>query len=665
MDNVTKFLWRYRWAIGIAFPLALLIIYFFGFFPYRAFMGDDLFSIVNAQTGGYASSFVSALTDVVFNKYRPVSAVIFHLESILFGNDFNSYIYLNMFIEFLNACLVSYICYRLSRKQPYVALAAGIMFIVSRFSYYNILVAIGGPIEGMALLFFLLLVYSVLNAYESKKPISLAWPLLFYFLVIFTHERYVVVGGFLVAAILLSPVNFKSRWQRYAFGIVPGVILLFNYCLKLFVLHTEFFVGTEAGTIVFDYKQFIGFMAAGFANMLGFNVGPSYLSGLHIFEAGITGFAVGGIFTVFIATLILTYIYYRFRSTPKIQLSDLRNIFLFLVLFVLLLASASITFRQTYRWLYAPYIMVILGVAYMSSRISPAKWIRFLLIICILISAISVDIFYRGYLDNVYFVDSMKIADSAKHNIIDKYGSNLSHKELFLIGADGAIKSWVFNDSTFFRFYTGDPEIQMHYVDSFEDIKNYQIDIDSILVFSIDPIKREITDITQNAKAALADHSNLLTVPSFDFLSNYEYGKISSTQRVLTPTGYGVFTKHWPGALGSEKTITIISGFSYAYDKVLIKDGDFLSFTAGIPLIGGDGAMAYVDITPVNGERKRIFKADLLPATATGIKWESFLIPCSDYAGQEVTIIFGVESPSRNPAADWVAFGSPLLLSQK
>jgi hypothetical protein len=109
MDKLIKFLQRYRWAIGIAFALALLIICLFGFFPYRVFMGDDLLGIVSSQTGGWASSFAKAFTYAESNRYRPVFAPIFHLESILFGSNFNSYLYLNMLIEFLNACLVSYI----------------------------------------------------------------------------------------------------------------------------------------------------------------------------------------------------------------------------------------------------------------------------------------------------------------------------------------------------------------------------------------------------------------------------------------------------------------------------------------------------------------------------------------------------------------------------
>ncbi|MHB8084687.1 MAG: hypothetical protein ACYDHZ_02540 [Dehalococcoidia bacterium] len=664
MDNLFRFWRHYRWAVGITLSLAVLSIAWFALFPYRTFTGDDLWLIVQNHTGGYASSLVNAFTQHLPNAYTPVFAAFFYLESLAFGTDFRSYIYCNIFIEFLNSCLVSLICYRLSRKQPFVALVAGVMFIVSRFAYFHVL-QVFAPLEGLALFSVLLMIFMVLRAYDVRKPIFLIWSSLFYLLAIFTHVRFIAVGGFLVVAILLAPVNFKLRWQRFVIATIPIIILLFNYLLKTLIFKMIFFVGAGGTPIIFDYYQFLKFMFAGSVNMLGFNLGPSYLSGLDVFSAGITGFALGGFLTASMAALILAYIYYQFYPAKKINKYEIRNILLFLALFVPLLASASVTFRLEFRWLYAPYVAIIFFVAYLSGRISPAKWVRFLLIICVFISAISVDIYYRRYLDNVYFFDSLRVADSARDTIIDKYGSSLSQKQIFLIGAGGDVRKWYFQDDKFFKFYTGDPDIKIQYVDSVAEIKNYRIDSDNILVFSLDPIKREFADITETSRTALVNRPTSLIEPSFDFLAKYTDGKINNTQKVSTPNGSGVFTTDWPGDLVPEKTITIVSGFSYTYDKILIKEGDSLSFTAGMPLGNSYGVLAYIDVTTANGEQKRLFKADLWPATKSGVRWQSFLIPCTDYAGQEVSITFGVESPLGYSGGDWIAFGSPLLGSYK
>lgn len=488
---------------GIILALAILTVLWFAFFPDRAFFGDDFDLIVGALSGGYASSFSDALTNAPAHKFRPVFAAFFHLTSSIFRTDIHSYFRLNMFLHLINACFVSYICYRLSRKQLLVALVSAVLFTVSRFSYYNLL-QVYGSMEALALLLLLLLIGTTLRAYDSEEASPLGWPLVLFFLLILTHERYVVVCGFLTAAILLAPVSFRARWHRFALAATPFLIVLFNYLHKTLILHVRFFEGTGGEAISFNVVTFLTFMLTGFMNMLGFNVGPNYLSGLSIFRAGITGFALGGILAVLLVSLVLAYIYYQFGATRGIELSDVRDTFLFLVLFLLLLASASITFRQEYRWLYAPYVVVIMGVSYMSGRIPLMRWLRCLMILCILISGVSIDTFYRGYLRNVYFMGWLKIGATVKADIVDKYRPSLSEKDLFFICDSSDRESWAFMDSVFFEFYTGDPGIHMHYIEGLEDLRGYGVDIEELLVFSYDESKEEIVNLNEEAKDVLA-----------------------------------------------------------------------------------------------------------------------------------------------------------------
>jgi len=504
LKNVTvkspRQLWRFAGVIAV---LAVLTAAWFAYLPHPVFMGDDLNQIIAGQTGGYASSLEKALTCAEGAvKYRPVFATYLHLETLMFGNNFNSYIYLNIFLEFLNACLVALICYRLSRKHLLVAFTCSVMFIISRFSYYQVHQMVGGALEGLSLLLFLLMVYTVVYAYESRKPAVLAWPLLFYFMLIFTHERYTVVGAMLTVAILLAPMNFRRTWHRYAIATLPLLILMFNFLLKVFALHMPFFQGTE-NELTFEKSSILKFILSGLSNMVGFNAGPNAFSGLDIVNAGVTGYVLGSVFTMALVTLVAVYVHHRFQAKRSITSSDTRDVFLFLLLFVALLAAASVATRQEYRWLYAPYTVVIFGIAYLCGRISADKKLRLLLLAAILLSAIAVDTFYRGYRDNVFFYDGMKIADSAKRNIVDKYGSNLSAKRLFIIGADTQTANYNLMGSKFIRYYSGDGGIIVYYLDTIGEIKNYQGDPDEVLVFWFDPEKREFTDVTEKAKAAI------------------------------------------------------------------------------------------------------------------------------------------------------------------
>jgi hypothetical protein len=653
-------LWQ---ALAVIVFLSLLTAGWFAVFPYSTFMGDDL-ALVTGAFGDYSSSFVKALNLVIVNKYRPVYISFFHIESLLFGHEFRLYLYLNIFLQFLNACLVAFICWHLSRKQVFVALACGTLFIVSRFSYYNVLQVIGGSLEGLALFLFLMLIVMTVFAYEKRNPVYFVWSMLFYFLVSFTHERFLVVGCFLVLAIWLLPVTFKRSLHKFILCIIPILILLFNYALKTVIFKSRFFEGTGGHAIAFDYHQFVLFLRAGFLNLLGFNDGPNYLSGLSVHDAGISGIGLGCLLSFSFLALVITYFRYPSKDTDPLLLSPIRILFLFITLLVPLLATASITIRQEYRWLYAPYTVVIFAVAYLVGRTSVPKWLRSFLIIAIVLSAISVDTFYRRYLNNVFFIDGLRVADSAKANIIDKHKSDIQQKEIFLVGCPKDVKSWYLMGSTFFRFYTDNPEMNVHYVSNLADIEPYRKDMNSFLIFAFDSVTREFKDISSMARGILATSFEFYGVARFDFLKNYEKGKINSFQKVSTPTGAGVLKMDWPSALGIEKTLTVIAGFSYSYDKVSIKQNDFLSFTAGIPFDTSDGALAYIDITAKNGERRRIFQAELAPATKNGIIWESFQVPFKPYAGQEVSITFGTDAIG-SPNADWIAFGSPRILSGK
>jgi hypothetical protein len=494
-----------RWwgFAGVIAVLAVLTVACFAHVPHPVFMGDDLNQIVGAHTGGYASSLQKALTsEKGALKYRPVFATILYLETLAFGDSFYSYVCLNILLEFLNACLVAMICYRLSRKNLMAALFCGVMFIISRFSYYQVHQMVGGALEGTALLLFLLTVFGIVYAYESRKPLVLAWPLLFYFVLIFTHERYTVVAPALAVAILLAPTGFRRRWHRYAMAAVPPLFLTFNYALKVFILHMPFFQGTE-NELTFESQPILKFLLSGASNMLGFNVGPNMFSGLDLANAGARGYILGGVFTMAVVTLGAAYVHHRLQTKRKTTASDIWGVLLFLLLFVALIAAASVATRQEFRWLYAPYAVVIFGIAYLFGRISSHTMLRLLLLAGILFSAIAVDTFYRSYRDNVFFYDGMKIADSAERNIVDKYGSDLSGEQLFIVGADSMTANYYLMGAKLITFYSGDGEIDLHYLDSMDGIINYEGDPNDVLVFWFDPEKREFADITEEARAAM------------------------------------------------------------------------------------------------------------------------------------------------------------------
>src|SRR5262245_6788454 len=76
-------LWR---VISLLLTLFLLTLLWFAFLPYHTFMGDDLRLLIMAKNGEYANSFWASLSQVMFNKYRPVLTALLSLEIAAFGD---------------------------------------------------------------------------------------------------------------------------------------------------------------------------------------------------------------------------------------------------------------------------------------------------------------------------------------------------------------------------------------------------------------------------------------------------------------------------------------------------------------------------------------------------------------------------------------------------
>ena len=132
-----------RRAMALLIGLAILATLWFGSYPYRTLMGDDLGLIWDAQHGGYASSIWGGLFHAPINKYRPVFEALMALEIRALGDDFRSFLAFNIFFEVVNAAFLSALAWRLSRGSWLIAAAAGALLVLSRFSYYYVLQVMG------------------------------------------------------------------------------------------------------------------------------------------------------------------------------------------------------------------------------------------------------------------------------------------------------------------------------------------------------------------------------------------------------------------------------------------------------------------------------------------------------------------------------------------
>lgn len=470
----------------IAFAaVAVLNVVWFSSFSGRSLMGDDLQLLLESRSGGYASSLVGALTQTAVDKYRPVLTVVLALLTDGLGADFSAYRRVNLSVQVLNVGLVGLLAWRLSSGSWLVTASAMVMVTVSRFNTYFVL-QVFGLMEGMALAFLLGMLLSVHIAWQSRSRRPLAAALACYFLTVFTHERFIVVGGFLVVAILVMPVAFRSLLRRISVAAAAPAIALSNIAVKAWVLDTHYFTGVGGERVGFTPGETGTFMMRGLMNLLGFNTGPGYLSGRNMHSLGGLGLGLGLALTLPILILVLAL---AARDWPGIRQASwplLRKYLLAASLFVPLLLSASITFRQEYRWLYAPFVVLVLGVSWMLGHVPRPGPVRALAALGVLAASVTVDGYYRRHVENTYFFSGLRTVDAVRARVLDSHPGELDTTTVFIItNGDPVVENFYLHGGDFFEVYAPPADADIRLVPSLEAARLAQTERPKVRAFEV------------------------------------------------------------------------------------------------------------------------------------------------------------------------------------
>ena len=127
-------------------------------------------------------------------RFRPVYWAISYIEMALVGADPNRYLHFNIFLNSLLAFFLFFFSLKMTKKRI-LSLSLGLLFLSAHFAYYQIGQAIG-ILETLALGFALLTLYFLyrqIDCQERGFGKMLFFSHLFFFLLIFTHERYVAL----------------------------------------------------------------------------------------------------------------------------------------------------------------------------------------------------------------------------------------------------------------------------------------------------------------------------------------------------------------------------------------------------------------------------------------------------------------------------------------
>jgi hypothetical protein len=481
-----------RRRIGIAAALlafAVVVAVWFRGFRFDTWMGDDLY--LWASFHGHPS-FHDLFLTATGGKYRPVVTAVQWALFQLFPSSLPAWTVVNAGLELLTACLLFALVLRLARGEILVAFVAGLTFITARFSYYNVLQATG-TMEALGLLLFVVILHVALT--YTRKPTR--WPGLtlagLYLLISLTHERYLALFPFLVLlAVFNTRASRRARWLLIGLFCVPPVL---NIVLKKVVFATSFLMGTGGQAIGFDPVQVLKFMVQGAANLVWINWGPDYLSGITVSETGPAArLVVAAIVLTLTVCVVAAVVRVARLKDRRERRAELKGFILWAVLVLSLLFMASITIRQEYRWLYAPFVVCIVYFCYQYARLPWGRVVRYAVLVGLCVAVVGADYYFRQHEGNVFFFYGERVANSARDATLGAYGQAMADKTVYV--EETRDIDWILGHDLFLAPYLGLGSRKVVWVKDLGAIDRDSLDRRSTVLLRMDWATTKLVDVT-------------------------------------------------------------------------------------------------------------------------------------------------------------------------
>ena len=380
---------RHAWLYTAA---ALVLLLLFGLFinrhlSIRALYGDDLYLW---SFYGCEDFWSFTFPKVTKGNFRPFYWAMSYLEFLLIGPHVHWYARFNVLLNVAISWVIYFFSRRLSRRTRVpqgmllgqaVGLLTGMLYLQSHFAAYQIAQVLG-LLESLALLLALLTLWGLFDYMESRGTRAYLRACLCFFLVIFTHERYIALAPLFYLAVLTQYRTERRLCRRFAPFRTSEVPRIFELLLPLVILAVFFGsrmvvageaipVGT-AGTKVqdtFSLTQALGFAFMQVAYIFGVNAGHAIFCGVSFADAARWGQIL--IFLSWLCLLLMLVLYVRMawkreRITPRLIGENL----LFIGFIALCIGSSSITIRLETRWVYVSYTAALLYLSYMLGEIA-------------------------------------------------------------------------------------------------------------------------------------------------------------------------------------------------------------------------------------------------------------------------------------------------------
>ena len=406
--------------------VALVLLLLFGLFinrhlSIRALYGDDLYLW---SFYGCEDFWSFTFPKVTKGNFRPFYWAMSYLEFLLIGPHVHWYARFNVLLNVAISWVIYFFSRRLSRRTRVpqgvlpgqaVGLLTGMLYLQSHFAAYQIAQVLG-LLESLALLLALLTLWGLFDYMEGRGTRAYLRACFCFFLVIFTHERFIALAPLFYLAVFTlyqterrlcrrfvpsrmsevprtsqppasagttecdtpgSDMLSGNRLGRLLELLLPLLILAVFFGSRMVVAGDAIPVGT-AGTKVqdtFSLAQALGFAFTQVAYIFGVNAGHAIFCGVSFADSARWVQALIGLSWLSLLLMLVLYVrsvWKRGRITPRLIGENL----LFICFIALCIGSSSITIRLETRWVYVSYTAALLYLSFMLGEIAKSGRVK-------------------------------------------------------------------------------------------------------------------------------------------------------------------------------------------------------------------------------------------------------------------------------------------------
>ena len=451
-----------NWGLRLAKRANIALLYFasaivawlaieawFNPLQFIVFAGDDLRTFDAAQKGFIAVSKLMTSVD----RFRPVVAFV---DSAIAGwtrCDFREVASIGLAIHAANAMIFFFVLYRVIKLPFHLSAGVTVIAILNRFATY-LFIQEEAIMEGLGVAALLaLLAVSILFIERPTIGRSLLLSL-FFLLIIHIHERYLV----LTCPLIFIGICGLSSSRRSGVVLTGGITVsaLVNLGVKKLWLGTGILMGAGNRKIGFGASEICSFLWHGALNLIGINRGPAYL-GLEDFPDSPLWVQIVSVATALLSCFLRAGVIYNVVSRRSSQAAklDLIQLVFYLLTTAVLLLSASITFRQEYRWLYPAYLAFLALLGWGTVKVQ-RLWSNITLT-CLILLSIPREIYLSRWHPRFFAFQATQVANNFFR--ATQYASDLHQKDAILIRGEVPARKWVFMENrlsggyTFSKFY--------------------------------------------------------------------------------------------------------------------------------------------------------------------------------------------------------------------